>query len=65
MSNISTDSAENQTMTIQTINRNFTIVKYYCPNNVSLNIQNINVKSENFIIVGDVNNHTQNWDTTT
>ena len=45
MSNSSTHSAENQTMIIQTTNRNFTIVNYYCPNNVNLNIQNINVKT--------------------
>ena len=37
--------------------RNFTLVNYYCPNNVHLNIQNINVKSENMIIVGDFNIH--------
>ena len=61
MSNSSTHSAENQTMIIQTTNRNFTIVNYYCPNNVNLNIQNINVKSEDFIIVGDFNSHSQSW----
>ena len=61
MSNSSTHSAENQTMIIQTTNRNFTIVNYYCPNNMNLNIQNINVKSENFIIVGDFNSHSQSW----
>ena len=61
MSNSSTDSAENQTMIIQTTNRNFTIVNYYCPNNVPLNIQNINVMSENFIIFGDFNSHSQSW----
>ena len=48
-------------MIIQTTNRNFTIVNYYCPNNVNLNIQNINVKSENCIIVGDFNSHSQSW----
>ena len=53
MSRSSTDSADNQTIIIQTINLNFTLVNYYCPNNVNLNIQNINVKSENFIIVGE------------
>ena len=61
MSNSSTYSAENQTMIIQTTNRNLTLVNYYCPNNVNLNIQNINVKSENFIIVGDFNSHSQSW----
>ena len=48
-------------MIIQTTNRNFTIVNYYCQNNVHLNIQNINVKSENDIIVGDFNSHSQSW----
>ena len=48
-------------MIIQTTNRNFTIVNYYCPNNVNLNIQNVNVKSDNFIIVGDFNSRSQNW----
>ena len=61
MSNSSTHSAENQAMIIQTTNRNFTIVYYYCPNNVNLNIQNMNLKSENFIIVGDFNSHSQSW----
>ena len=61
MSNSSTHSTENQTMIIQTTNRNFTIVIYYCPNNVNINIQNINVKSEIFIIVGDFNSHSQSW----
>ena len=28
---------------------------------MNLNIQNINVKSENFIIVGDFNSHSQSW----
>ena len=28
---------------------------------MNLNIQNINVKSENFIIVGDFNSHSHNW----
>ena len=46
-------------MIIQTTNLNFTLVNYYCPNNVNLNIQNINVKSEN--IVGDFNSHSQSW----
>ena len=50
-----------QTMIIQITNLNFTIVNYYCPDNVNLNIQNINVKSENFIIVGDFNSHSQSW----
>ena len=59
MSNSSTHSAENQTMIIQTTNRNFTIMNYYCPNNVNLNIQNINVKSENYIIVGDFSSQSQ------
>ena len=59
MSNSSTYSAENQTMIIQTTN--FTLVNYYNPNNVYLNIQNINVKSENFIIVGDFNSHSHSW----
>ena len=36
-------------------------MNFYCPNNVNLNIQNINVKSENFIIVGDFNSHSQRW----
>ena len=48
-------------MNIQMTNRNFIIVNYYCPNNVNLNIQNINVKSENFIIVGDFDSHSQSW----
>ena len=61
MPNSSTYSAKNQTMIIQTTNRNLTIVNYYCPNNVNLNIQNINVKSESFIIVGDFNSHSQSW----
>ena len=61
MSYSSTHSAENQTMIIQTTNRNFTIVNYYYPNNVNINIQNINVKSENFIIVGDFNSHSRSW----
>ena len=61
MSNSSTDSEENQTMIIQTTNRNFTLVNYYCLNNVHLNIHNINVKSESFIIVGDFNSHSQSW----
>ena len=46
MSNSLTHSAENQTMIIQTTNLTFTIVNYYCPNNVNLDIQNINVKSD-------------------
>ena len=61
MSNSSTHRAENQTMIIQTTHGNFTIMNYYCPNNVNINIQNINVKSENFIIVGDFNSHSQSW----
>ena len=28
---------------------------------MNLNIQNMNVKSENFIIVGDFNSHSQSW----
>ena len=59
MSNSSTHSAENQTMIIQTTNLNFTIMNYYCPNNVNLNIQN--VKTGNCIIVGDFNSHSQSW----
>ena len=46
-------------MIFQTTNRNFTIMNSYCPNNVNLNIQNINVKSESFIIVGEFNSHSQ------
>ena len=61
MSNSSTDSAENQTMIIQTTSQNFTLVNYYCPNNMHLNKQNINVKSENCIIVGEFNSHSQSW----
>ena len=61
MSNSSTHSAENQTMIIQTTNRNFTIVNYYCTSNVNINIQNINVKSENCIIVGDFNSYSRSW----
>ena len=61
ISNSTTDNADNQTVIIQTTNQDFTIVTYYCPNNVHLNIQNINVKSENLIIVGDFNSHSQSW----
>ena len=61
ISNSSTHSAENQAMIIQTTNLNVTIVNYYYPNNVNLNIQNMNVKRENFIIVGDFNRHSLSW----
>ena len=46
-------------MIIQTTNKNFTILNYDCPNNVNLNIQNVN--SENFIIVEDFYSHSQSW----
>ena len=44
-------------MIILTTNRNFALVNYYCPHNVHLIIQNINVKSENCIIFGHFNSH--------
>ena len=61
MSNSSTHSVENQTMIIQTTNQNFILLNYYCPNYVHLDIQNINVKSENLFIVGDFSRYSQTW----
>ena len=36
-------------------------MNYYCPNNVTLDLHNIQVKGSNFIIVGDFNSHSQSW----
>ena len=60
-SDSSTDSAEYQTIKIITETKEIYLVNYYCPNNVTLDLHNIQVKGSNFIIVGDFNSHSQSW----
>ena len=60
-SDSSADSAEYQTIKIKTETKEIYLVNYFCPNNVTSDLHNIQVKGSNFIIVGDFNSHSQSW----
>ena len=59
LSGSSTDSAEYQVIKIKTKTKEIHLVNYYCPNNIDLDLLNIPVVRNNFIIVGDFNSHSQ------
>ena len=61
MSRSSTDGPEQHTVTVKTLEKEILLVNYYCHNNVNLEIHNIHVKDNNFIIIGDFNSHSQSW----
>ena len=51
LSDRSTDSAEYQVVKIKTKTKETHLVNYYCPNNINLDLLNIPVDRNNFIIV--------------
>ena len=65
LSDSSTDCAKYQVVKIKTKTKEIHLVNYYCPNNINLDLLNIPVDRNNFIIVGDFNSHSQSRDTTT
>ena len=61
LSDSSTDCAEYQVLKIKTKTKEIHLVNYYCPNNINLDLLNIPLASNNFIIVRDFNSHSQSW----
>ena len=59
LSDRSTDSAKYQVVKIKTKTKEIHLVNYYCPNNINLDMHNISVVRNSFIIVGDFNSHFQ------
>ena len=62
MSSSSNGGVEQHTITVNTLKTEILLVNYYCPNNVNLALNNIHVRDSNFIIMRDVNSHSQSWE---
>ena len=55
------DGVEQHIVTVKTLKTEILLVNYDCPNNVNLELHNIHVRDNNFIIMGDFKSHSQRW----